>query len=99
MKPSPFLLLAMAVSDDLPTPRSTLQSPLRVWVWCKACHRQAFADLRKLVDCGRGDVPLIKLRYRCSNCAGGSQFTDWVVTSGYAPQPWRGEQAPPERKE
>jgi hypothetical protein len=33
MKPSPFLLLAMAVSDDLPTPRSTLQSRLRVWVW------------------------------------------------------------------
>jgi hypothetical protein len=77
------------MSDDLPTPRSTLQSPLRVWVWCKACHRQAFADLQKLVDSGRGDVPLIKLRYLCSHCDS-SQSTDWVVTSGYAPQPVAG---------
>ena len=28
---------------------------------------------------GRGDVPLIKLRFRCSNC--GSRLTNWVVTA------------------
>jgi hypothetical protein len=39
--------------------------------------------------CGARDTPPIRLRYRCSNCAGGSQFTDWVVSNGYNPQPWR----------
>jgi hypothetical protein len=51
----------------LPTPRSTLRdSSARVLVWCKACRHQADADLQKLVNEGRGDVPLIQLRYRCS---------------------------------
>ena len=66
--------------DDLPTPRSTLRSRyVRVLVWCKACRHEADADLQALVDAGRGDVPLIKLRFRCSNC--GSRLTDWVVTA------------------
>jgi hypothetical protein len=30
------------------------------------------------VDAGRGDVPLIKLRFLCSNCG---RLTDWVVTA------------------
>jgi hypothetical protein len=33
-------------------------------VWCKACHHQTPADLQALVDAGRGDVPVINLRYR-----------------------------------
>jgi len=38
----------------LPTPRSTLRAGyLDVLVWCKACHRQAPADLQILVDTGR----------------------------------------------
>jgi hypothetical protein len=60
----------------------------RVLVWWKACRHRAAADLQRLIDDGRGDVPLIRLRYRCSNCSGGSQFTDWVVSNGYNPQPW-----------
>jgi len=69
----------------LPTPRSTLRAGyLDVLVWCKACHRQAPADLQKLVDEGRGDTPLIHLKYRC-NC--GSRLTDWVVTSMYGGRP------------
>jgi len=87
------------MTGDLPTPRSTLRANYRVLVWCKACKHQAEADLQHLIDDGRGDVPLIKLRYQCSNCASGSRFTDWVVTSGYMPQPWRVEKAPPERQE
>jgi hypothetical protein len=71
------------VSDtdtSLPTPRSTLRSRYaRVLVWCKACRHQREADLQALADAGRGDVPLIKLRFRCSNC--GSRLTDWVVTA------------------
>jgi hypothetical protein len=41
-----------------------------------------------LIDQGRGDVPLTRLRFRCSNC--GSDRTDWVVTSkgATAVQPW-----------
>jgi hypothetical protein len=38
-------------------------------------------DLQRLVDTGRGDVPLIHLRYRCSRCR--SRLTDFVCTSKY----------------
>jgi hypothetical protein len=31
------------------------------------------------VDAGRGDVPLVKLRFPCANC--GSRLTDFVVTA------------------
>ena len=43
------------------------------------CRYQREADLQGLIDTGRGDVPLIRLRFRCSNC--GSRLTDWVVTA------------------
>jgi len=66
--------------DDLPTPRSALRSRYTcVLVWCKSCRHQREADLQRLVDTGKGDVPLIKLRFRCSNCGG--RLTDWVVTA------------------
>jgi hypothetical protein len=56
-------------------------------VWCKGgCQHQADADLHRLVDSGRGDVPLTRLKFRCSNC--GSDRTDFVVTSRDNPQPW-----------
>ena len=65
----------------LPTPRSTLRAGyLDVLCRCKACRHRAEADLQKLVDEGRGDTPLINLRYRCSK-------TDWVVTSKYGRRP------------
>jgi hypothetical protein len=77
-----------------------MQSCLCVAVRCSACRHRANADLQALIDSGRGDAPLIRLRYRCSNCPGDSQFTDWVVTNDYQPQPWRPVTAPPpERKE
>jgi hypothetical protein len=43
-------------------------------------------SLQALVDAGRGDVPLTRLKFRCSNC--GSDRTDFVVTSRDNPQPW-----------
>jgi hypothetical protein len=59
-------------------------------VWCKACRRQADAPLQQLVDTGRGDVPLIHLRYRCSNCH--SRLTDFFCTSRYGGRPaWSGD--------
>ena len=56
-------------------------------VWCKGgCQHQADMDLHALVGSGRGDVPLMHLWFRCSNC--GSDRTDFVVTSRDNPQPW-----------
>ena len=73
--------------DALPTPRSTLRARyVRVLVWCKACHHQADADLQTIGDASHGDVPLIKLRFRCANC--GSRLTSFLVTSRDNPQPW-----------
>ncbi len=66
------------MDTGLPTPRTTLAaSYVMVLVWCKSCRHQAQADMQKLIDTGMGDVPLTRLRFRCSNC--GSSLTDFVV--------------------
>jgi hypothetical protein len=36
-----------------------------VLVFCNSCRHQADADLHAIVESGRGDVPLTKLRYQC----------------------------------
>jgi hypothetical protein len=59
---------------------------VRVLVFCNSCRHQADADLRAIVDAGRGDEPLTELRFRCSQC--GTDRTDFVVTSRDNPQPW-----------
>ena len=60
------MLLVWFPGVTLPTPRLTLRdSSAQVLVWCKACRHRAEADLQKLVDEGRGDVPLIHLPFRC----------------------------------
>jgi hypothetical protein len=64
------------VSDDLPTPRSISRTG---YVWFKACRHARDAVLAALIDADRGDVPLVHLRFRCSNC--GSRLTDSLVTS------------------
>jgi hypothetical protein len=87
------------MTDGLPTPRSTLRAGLGVLVRRTACRHRDYADLQRLVDAGRGDTPLIRLRYRCSNCAGGSPLTDWVVTNDYAPQPWQPSRTPKRKGE
>ena len=46
-------------------------------VWCKSCRYQA-QDMQKMIDAGKGDVPLTWLRFRCSNCR--SSLTDFVCT-------------------
>ena len=71
-------------THGLPTPRTTLRARyVSLLVWCK---HQAHADLQALIDQGKGDVPLTRLKFRCSNC--GSDRTDFVVTSRDNPQPW-----------
>ena len=67
----------MSQSLDLPTPRSTLQARyVRVLLTCWHCRHQTDEDLQGLMDAGRGDTPLVRLRWRCSNC--GSRRVDTV---------------------
>ena len=57
------------MTDDLPTARTTLAARyVRVLVFCRSCRHQADADLQAIVESGRGDVPLVELRFRCSQC-------------------------------
>jgi hypothetical protein len=42
---------------------------VRVPVFCNSCRHQADANLRAIVESGRGDVPLTELRFRCSSAA------------------------------
>jgi hypothetical protein len=77
---------------ELPTSRTTFAARyVAVLVWCKSCRHQAAADLVALIDAGRGDVPLVDLRFRCGNCR--SMLTDFVCTSrsGALVKPWRAD--------
>ena len=57
------------LTDDADTPRSTLASRyVRILLTCWHYRHQADADLQSLVDGGRGDVPLARLRWRCARC-------------------------------
>jgi len=79
----------------LPTVASTHATGyVVVLVWCKGCHQQKVADLEALIEAGKGDTPLINLRWRCSRC-GSTRLTDWVCTSrdAIAVKPWRSEAA------
>jgi hypothetical protein len=78
---------------DFPTARTMLpnDSWLCVFVWCTACHHQAPADLRAIIDAGRGDVPVKDLKFRCTSCS--SALTDFVIMSrdSLRVQPWRAD--------
>jgi hypothetical protein len=58
--------------SDLPTARSTQSNGCTLEIWCHGCRRAVPVDLQKLIDDGRGDVPLVNLRWRCSGCDGNS---------------------------
>jgi len=51
---------------------------LRLIVRCKACRRQRELSGADIVAMGKGDVPLVNLKWRCTNC--GSYLTDSVVS-------------------
>jgi hypothetical protein len=55
-------------AHDLPTPRSISRTAYRVRVWCKSCRHAKDADLAALIATGRGDVPLVQMKWRCGNC-------------------------------
>ena len=65
------------------TARTTLQTRyVRLLLTCRSCRRGRDADIQALVDGGRGDVPVVQLRWRCQHC--GSRLIDKGV-SGYRP--------------
>jgi hypothetical protein len=71
------------MSDQLPR-RSTLQARyVAILLTCRSCLRNRDADLEAPVADGLGDMPLIELRWRCSNCR--SRRVDFVVTSRSRP--------------
>ena len=80
MRPAVGSYSCSTMADDLPTPRSISRTGYRVHVWCKACRRAKDADLAALIDAGQGDVPLVRLRWRCGNC--GSRLT--YTKAGYS---------------
>jgi hypothetical protein len=54
---------------DLPTATTMLQTGyVRLLLTCRSCLRSRNADLQELIDGGRGDVPLVNLRFRCNYC-------------------------------
>jgi hypothetical protein len=57
--------------------RPTSRLRYRWHVWCKACRHATDADLAALVADGRGDVPLVQMKWRCGNCC--SRLTEFIV--------------------
>ena len=53
----------------------------RIHVWCKACRHSVDADPDALIRNGKGDIPLVQLKWQCANCRSG--LTDFVVTGSH----------------
>jgi hypothetical protein len=72
---------------ELPTPASYGNSGWRLTVWCKACRYQTGIEFPALVKAGKGNVPLVNLRFRCTNCR--SLLTGFVVSGSHMQPGWR----------
>jgi hypothetical protein len=66
---------------DLPTARDYLKSNVRLLIWCKACRHQIEIGFPSLVKQGKGDIPIVRLKFRCKNC--GTRLTDCVVSGSH----------------
>jgi hypothetical protein len=71
------------MNSDLPTARDYLTSNvrLRLVIWCKACRHQHEIGFQNLIDQGKGDVPIVRLKFVCRNC--GSRLTDCAVSGSH----------------
>jgi hypothetical protein len=49
-----------------------------LWIVCNGCQHAVEADQPMLIAAGRGDVPVVDLRFRCSAC--GSRNTGAIVS-------------------
>jgi hypothetical protein len=74
-------------TDDLPTARTLAPTGFKFHVWCKACRHSVDVDLAALIRDGRGDLPLVKIKWKCGRC--GSQLTDAVMTGSHMKPPGR----------
>ena len=69
-------------TDDLADrPLDGAPTGFRIHVWCKACRHSVDADLEALIRNGKGDIPLVRLKWQCANCRSG--LTDFVVSGGH----------------
>lgn len=73
-------------SPAYPTARTTLKAGLSLSAICQACQHGAEIDLAALIASGRGDVPLLDLRFRCARC--GSRDCQAVVSGAKLSQKW-----------
>jgi Zn finger protein HypA/HybF involved in hydrogenase expression len=65
-------------TDDLPTPRTRARTSFKLHVWCKSCRHSRDADLGALIAAGKGDQPIARMKFKCTNCE--SRPTDSVVS-------------------
>jgi Zn finger protein HypA/HybF involved in hydrogenase expression len=67
------------VTENLPAAPSqaSLGPSPRVHVWCKSCRHAKDADLAAQIAGCKGDVPLVQMKWHCSNC--GSRLTEFIV--------------------
>ena len=64
-----------------PTARTLAPTGFRIHVWCKACRHSVDADPDALIRNGKGDIPLVQLKWQCGNCR--SLLTDFVMTGSH----------------
>ena len=69
------------MSYELPTTPSIFRTGYLVHVRCKACRHTKGTDLAALVDAGAGDMPWVKMKWRCDNC--GARLTDFVLAGSH----------------
>jgi hypothetical protein len=70
-----------SMNSDLPTARDYFKSNVRLVIWCKACRHQREVERQSLIDQGKGDVPIVRLKFVCANC--GSRVTDCAVSGSH----------------
>jgi ribosomal protein S27E len=67
--------------SDLPTPRDMVKTGFRLNVWCMSCRHSQDTDFSALIAAGKGDQPIAKMRFRCTNCR--SLRTNFAVTGSH----------------
>jgi hypothetical protein len=75
------VIFCLSNVTDLPTARDYLKSHLRLVIWCKACRHQREIGFQSIIDQGKGEVPIVHLKFVCKNC--GSRLTDCAVSGSH----------------